>query len=289
MVESANLKECVGDFIKIYAKRPIPQNTGGMRFNHSFATWFILRSLKPNTVIESGVFRGHSTWLIEQATPAAKLYCLDPNFSNLSYRSSRATYIQRDFAECGWRNVNRSSTVCFFDDHQNSYQRLKDMRWAGFTRAIFEDNFPCGEGDFYTLKHMLSGFGHPRLQMSKAYLGDLREQQRRTDLEHVLRSLGPRQQRIVPANTDDRDVFEHNCKEYLEFPPVALCDLSMWGTPYQGPYEAKKPIYSKAELSAELSELMTSDRGEFDYSYITYVELNNNTTGDDRDANENVL
>jgi hypothetical protein len=29
----------------------------------------------------------------------------------------------------------RASTLCFFDDHQNAYQRMKDMLWSGFTRA----------------------------------------------------------------------------------------------------------------------------------------------------------
>jgi hypothetical protein len=177
VVESADLKASVADFMKVYAQRPIPKNNGGMRYNHSFATWFILSSLKPNTVIESGVFQGHSTWLIEHACPTARLYCLDLDFSNLVYRSPTATYIKKDFAECGWQNVDRASSVCFFDDHQNAHHRLKDMRWAGFTRAIVEDNFPCGEeGDCYTLKHMLSGFGHQHLQMSKAYLGNWREQ-----------------------------------------------------------------------------------------------------------------
>src|SRR5262249_40062710 len=157
----------VAEFSALYAKRPIPQNIGGMRFNHSFATWFILKTLNPKTVIESGVWQGHSTWLIEQACPGAKLYCLDPNFSQLVYRSPSATYIGTDFADCDWQDVDRVSALCFFDDHQNAYARLKDLRWAGFTRAIFEDNFPCGEGDCYTLRHMLNGFGHVQLQMSK--------------------------------------------------------------------------------------------------------------------------
>jgi hypothetical protein len=273
-IESADLKTAVSDFMRVYTQRPILTNTGGMRFNHSFATWFILRSLKPSTVIESGVLRGHSTWLIEQACPAVKVYCLDPNFSNLFYRSSTATYIKKDFAECGWQDIDCASTVCFFDDHQNAYQRMKDMLWAGFTQAIFDDNFPYGEGDCYTLKHMLGCFGHPHLQMSKAYLGKWHQRWRRWYLERVLRSFGPRQQLIVPPNTSDRCLFGRNCKEYFEFPPVALRNVSQWGAPYQGAYKVKNPIYPEGDLPPQLSKLMAWDGDEFHYSYIAYVELN---------------
>ena len=44
------------------------------------------------------------------------------------------------------------------------------MKWWGFNRAIFEDNFPDGEGDCYSLKNVLSGLGHFNIQMSKEYL-----------------------------------------------------------------------------------------------------------------------
>jgi hypothetical protein len=78
----------------------------------------------------------------------------------------------------------------------------------------------------------------------------------------------------VPANTDDRDLFGRNCKEYFEFPPVVLRDVSLWGTPYQGAYVAKTPVYPETDLPAELSQLMAWDPGEFHYSYVAYVELN---------------
>lgn len=271
-VTAADLRRAIGEFVAVYEARPIRSNIGGMRFNHSFATWFMLKSLNPSVVIESGVWQGHSTWLIEQACPAAKLYCLDLNFSQLIYRSSSAAYIEKDFSECDWSAVERASAVCFFDDHQNAYARLKDLRWAGFTRAIFDDNFPCGEGDCYSLRHLLAGFGHERLQMSKEQLDD-GQMQRRRAMESALRSLGPRQQMLVRANQADRILFERNCKEYFEFPPVALTATSGWGAPYRGAYESKPPIYGNVDLSPELRALMERDPTEFGYSYIAYVEL----------------
>jgi hypothetical protein len=272
-VGSADMRRAVAEFVPVYARRPIAKNIGGMRFNHSFATWFMLRALKPCFVIESGVWQGHSTWLIEQACPDAAIFCLDLDFSHVAFKSAKATYINRDFAECAWLGVDPSSTVCFFDDHQNEYARLKDLHWAGFTRAIFEDNYPCGTGDCYSLRKMLSGAGHERLQMSKSHLGDASAQQRQKAMESALWSIRPRQQFLVRANTEDRDLFAPNCKEYFEFPPVALHKVNDAGEPYDGVLASEQPIYTNDDLPKELRDLVTTDPTELGYTYIAYVEL----------------
>lgn len=278
MIESAlaqtDLEQTIGRFNLLYAQRPLRRNLGGMRYNHSFALWFILDRLKPRQIIESGVFQGHSTWLIEQTCPQAQLFCLDVDFSRLLYKSERATYIQKDFAECSWPDVAAQDTLCFFDDHQNAYQRLKDMRWAGFKRAVFDDNHPCGEGDCYSLKHMLSGFGHPHLQMSARFQGDEAQRQRRDMFEEVIRVAGPRQQLVVPPNIEDRDLFARNRQTYFEFPPVALASRSAtWDQEYSGAYETKSPLFAPAALPGELKDMLDNDPAEFDYSFIAYVEL----------------
>jgi hypothetical protein len=265
----------ITDFIELYNRRPIVQNVGGMRFNHSFAVWYILKSLKPVTVIESGVWQGHSTWLIEQACPSAKLFCLDLDFSRLIYKSPTATYIQDDFSRCAWGNVQRETALCFFDDHQNAYERVKTLSWAGFRRAIFEDNWPCGEGDCYSLRHMQAGFGHPHLQMSAKYRGNAQQQRQIEVMENALRSIGPNQKLLVNPNTVDRELFRNNCKTYAEFPPVALTETSLlWDKRYVEAYTTKPPLFSAGALPAALQNIMNSDPREFDYSYIAYIELN---------------
>jgi hypothetical protein len=265
----------VRTFAELYAGRPLKKNLGGMRFNHSFATWFILKTLQPATVVESGVWQGHSTWLIEQACPDARLFCLDVDFSHLLYQSPRATYIQKDFAQCSWKGVDTDNSLCFFDDHQNAYQRLKDMRWAGFKRAIFEDNHPCGEGDCYSLRHVLAGFGHPHIQMSPNFQGSPQQREQRETFESVIKVAGARQQLLVDPNTDDSDLFERNRKTYFEFPPVALTAMSpVWNKPYEGSYAGPLPLFEPSALPPEVARLMAWDESEFAYSFIAYVELN---------------
>ena len=60
------------EFIELYKERPIKDNSGGMKFPHMFALFFFLKTLRPDFVVESGIFKGQSTWLIEKTLPNAK-------------------------------------------------------------------------------------------------------------------------------------------------------------------------------------------------------------------------
>lgn len=243
-----------------------------MGLSHSFATWFILRRMEPSLVVESGVWKGHSTWLIEQACPQARLVCLDPDFSRLEYRSSKAQYLSRDFAEVDWSEFDTSRAIGFFDDHQNEYARLKDLWWAGFRHAIFEDNFPCGEGDCYSLKHVMAGFGHPRPQMSESYRSRGWWSRKRELLrEGRIAWLGVRQQLIVPPNSADRGNLHRRLESYLEFPPLLLGERTVWKTDWSGPYSTPAPLLrdGKDPLAAAVRRL----DGDLFYGYLAYVAL----------------
>jgi hypothetical protein len=273
LVDAVDIRRHVAEFVTIYERRPIRSNSGGMRFNHSFATWLMLRLLQPRFVIESGVWQGHSTWLIDQACPQTKIFCLDLDFSKLVYRSPHATYIQKDFTDCVWTDVDPAAALCFFDDHQNAYQRLKDMHWASFKRAIFEDNFPSHGGDCYSIRKVIDGTGHERVQLSSNWLGDAQNQQRLKMMENSLWSIRTQQHWLVRANTSDRELFAKNCREYFEFPPVALHRTDDRGEPYEGVNRTEKPIYSIDELPNDLRNLIATEPAEFGYGNIAYVEL----------------
>jgi hypothetical protein len=116
----------------------------------------MLRKLQPTAVIESGLWRGQGTWLIEQACPDADLYCIDLDLDRLEYRSPRAAYSDRDFTKGDWSALPRESTVLFFDDHQNAAKRTKMAGALRFRHLIFDDNYPAGRGDCRSLKQVLS-------------------------------------------------------------------------------------------------------------------------------------
>ncbi|XP_023752468.1 uncharacterized protein LOC111900814 isoform X1 [Lactuca sativa] len=172
---SKDLLQGLEEFVPIYETRPIKNNMYGMGFDHSFGLWFITRWLKPELMIESGAFKGHSTWILRQAMPATPIISLTPRhpakylLKGPAYVDQNCTYFAgKDFVDFGnvnWskvmkkHGVNDSSRVLiFFDDHQNELKRLKQALKAGFSHLVFEDNYDTGTGDHYSLRQICDQF-----------------------------------------------------------------------------------------------------------------------------------
>lgn len=150
----------LAEFLAAYSRRPDTTNVCGMQVSHSFAVWHVVRSLKPTAIIESGVNAGHSTWIMRAAAPQARIISIDPSTTPICGQQKRwiddtnNEYLVgddfKDFAEIDWGNhtkVDPSSTLVFFDDHQESYKRIAVLQKYGFKHVMFEDNYPEGEGD----------------------------------------------------------------------------------------------------------------------------------------------
>ncbi|XP_010917582.1 uncharacterized protein [Elaeis guineensis] len=170
------------EFVPIYETRPIKNNKFGMGFDHSFGLWFMVRWLKPDLMIESGAFKGHSTWVLRQAMPETWIISLSPRHPEKylkkgpAYVDANCTYFTGkdflDFGSVNWASVIRkhgisdlSRVLVFFDDHQNELKRLKQALKAGFRHLIFEDNYDTGTGDHYSLRQIcdqsyIRGGGH---------------------------------------------------------------------------------------------------------------------------------
>ncbi|MBI2213020.1 MAG: glycosyltransferase family 2 protein [Acidobacteria bacterium] len=127
-------------------------NEQGLRGVSAFALYWFVRRVAPRVVFEVGVWRGFSTWLIEQAAPSAEIHSFDPLFLlegllrndalGEVYRSPRARYSYQDFscAPIGALAAGRSEALAFFDDHQNKLPRLRQCRELGIRHVIFDDN-----------------------------------------------------------------------------------------------------------------------------------------------------
>ncbi|GFY97064.1 hypothetical protein Acr_11g0013700 [Actinidia rufa] len=163
------------EFVPIYETRPIKNNMYGMGFDHSFGLWFIAQWLKPDLMIESGAFKGHSTWVLRQAMPDKPIVSLTPRHPEKylkkgpAYVDGNCTYFAgKDFVDFGslnWGNVMKkhgisdlSRVLIFFDDHQNELKRLKQALKAGFRHLVFEDNYDTGTGDHYSLRQICDQF-----------------------------------------------------------------------------------------------------------------------------------
>ncbi|KAK4839924.1 hypothetical protein QYF36_026038 [Acer negundo] len=172
---SKDLLKALEEFVPIYETRPIKNNMYGMGFDHSFGLWFITRWLKPDLVIESGAFKGHSTWVLRQAMPDKRIISLSPRHPGKylqkgpAYVDANCTYYAGkefvDFGSVDWASVMKkqgitdlSRVLIFFDDHQNELKRLKQALKAGFQHLVFEDNYDTGTGDHYSLRQICDQF-----------------------------------------------------------------------------------------------------------------------------------
>ncbi|KAL6608010.1 hypothetical protein ACP70R_041073 [Stipagrostis hirtigluma subsp. patula] len=179
---SKDLLNGLEEFVPIYETRPIKNNMYGMGFDHSFGLWFMARWLRPELMIESGAFKGHSTWVLRQAMPNTRIISLSPRHPEKylkkgpAYVDGNCTYLAgKDFIDFGsvdWGKLLRnhgisdpSKVLVFFDDHQSELKRLKQALKAGFRHLIFEDNYDTGTGDHYSLRQIcdqsyIRGGGH---------------------------------------------------------------------------------------------------------------------------------
>jgi len=140
-------------FAAVYKQRPIFRNIGGMNTNHAFALWFTARALRPKHIVESGVNRGQSTWLLRQAAgPDAWIYCLDPHPQDFltysDHASNRTRYFMgtrfRDLGDVDWPALiplsERGRTLVVLDDHMAATRRVGQLLAAGFVHLWYDDN-----------------------------------------------------------------------------------------------------------------------------------------------------
>ncbi|HEX6764107.1 MAG TPA: hypothetical protein VF103_01490 [Polyangiaceae bacterium] len=244
------MRSKLAEFRTVHARRPIADNLGGMRAPHLFATWFMVRALRPTHIVESGVFKGLGTWLLEQAAPTARLFCIEPNPAAIEYRSAHAEYFTRDFAETAW-DLPRATTLIFFDDHQNAFERVRLARKLGFCHLIFEDNYPLGRGDCYSLKRALMGEPPPAP---------------RTLLDRARRSF----ERIGNRDQDAVAFLEQALETYCEFPPVMKSATTRWGDAWDDErYPTPEPLLTRAESEAEAVFENDADS----YTWICYARI----------------
>ncbi len=265
----SEILENIDEFAALYADRPVKDNRGGMKAPHMFALWFMARKLAPDFIVASGIWKGQSTWLLEKACAVACLFSIDLDLKNRDYISDRAVYFNRDFAEQDWSMTTGRSLV-FFDDHQNAYKRLQQCRWFGFRHVIFEDNYPPGQGDSYSLKQAFANadFDAARSQQNSA-IGKLRKFA--GGIGQRLLSITPQHEvaDILPNNFDSHMLQKH-LDVYQEFPPVFKTDKTWWGDDWDEiSYPTPEALLQRPEKPG--NELFLNE-AEW-YTWICYVRL----------------
>lgn len=243
------------EFATLYAQRPVSDNNGGMSSTHMFLFWYVLQFLKPKAVIESGVWRGQGTWLIEQACPHADIYCIDINWNNLVYRSERAQYLSTDFTKNDWSHLPKEETIVFFDDHIDAVARCEASSRFGFRHIIFEDNyFPSHVSDFYTLKLAFAHAGYKAPHDLRSIAG---------------RIIGTRSDITVKPNADDEGRLREIIDVYEELPPVFKIPQTRWNIPWDDKMPTPEPLLTDVR---EPYQQLYLDEAKW-YTWMCYVRL----------------
>ena len=120
----------LSSFLEMYAKRPalhhnVQNNPCGIRLNHAFALWSIVRHIQPTTLIESGVNTGLSTYVMRHAAPKARIISIDPLAEALSMGCRRQGVDLTDF--------KHDEKVKGFFPPGKTQPRVRTNRWIDAT------------------------------------------------------------------------------------------------------------------------------------------------------------
>ena len=98
---------------------------------------------------------------------------------------------------------------------------------------MFEDNYPPGQGDCYSLK----------------------------------KAFHESEKRVVLPGLKISDYLNHLVKNYFEFPPISSTNQNRWGLPWDH-YDIDEPLLSNTDGYREIY-LEEADN----YTWINYVQL----------------
>ena len=111
-------------FDKIFRKCPISSLSGGMGYNNGLFCFCLIRAIQPDIVIESGIWRGYSTYLIDKSTSEnSRILSFDINLSLIEWKSPKANYHDYDLSD--YTEPINGKTLALFDDHVSHFDRIK--------------------------------------------------------------------------------------------------------------------------------------------------------------------
>lgn len=152
------LEPWVREFWSLVLRSPVRQRHGGNGFNGALQLFCLARAVDPDVVIESGVFRGFTTWVLRQAVPGARLLCFDPVLRP-RYRDPQARYFASDWSLHDLGGIDLRRGLAFFDDHMPQARRIVEARERGLVHVALDDD-AAGHRI-----HAHGGPAHPTLQM----------------------------------------------------------------------------------------------------------------------------
>jgi hypothetical protein len=132
----------IDEFRQVYLDMPITRNVYGVNFASGLILFLMARNLNPSLIVESGVYKGQSTYFLASACPRATILAFDPNLRELAYRTPGVDYYEHDWMSSDVKCDPIGTGMCFFDDHQSQAQRIIQAHKRGFRHLVFDDSWP---------------------------------------------------------------------------------------------------------------------------------------------------
>ena len=139
----SNSTQIIQEFFDVYRNREKTDNTHGSGFHNAFWLYFIARVLDPEVIVESGVWKGHISWLLSQACPDADQYGFDISLKKIEFPDLDVQLFEQDWQDFSFPSFDPDRALIFFDCHINHAQRLIEAKAKGFKHILFDDNPPA--------------------------------------------------------------------------------------------------------------------------------------------------
>lgn len=141
--EGQDLENIFDRFAETYARRPLRDNAGGTMFNSSFWLFAVTAMLQPSLIVESGTFRGHSSWMMAEASPETRVVTFDVMRDRDRIRHARVEARLGDWASDPEFDALPPDTLLYFDDHISHRRRLEQAVERGGRLALLDDDVPA--------------------------------------------------------------------------------------------------------------------------------------------------
>ena len=135
-----DIENYIDEYCKVFFETPIKDLNSGFGFNEGLFLFCIIKVVKPTLVIESGIMKGFTTYLIDSASNHnCIINCYDISFDNIEYRSKKAKYFNNDINESPPK-IKDHKVLAFWDDHTAQLDRLEFSIQNKIEYNIFDDD-----------------------------------------------------------------------------------------------------------------------------------------------------
>lgn len=161
-IDENTISKYVAEFRQHYLASPITMNVYGANFPSGVNLFLMARCFGGKLIVESGVYKGQSSYFLSCACQGIPIHSFDPNLNEVNYWAPGVTFHEHDWMDTDIACDPVGSGFGFFDDHQNQALRIVQAHQRGFRHLLFDDSWPL---------EAVIGCGHPPIPSIDMLIG----------------------------------------------------------------------------------------------------------------------